>query len=67
LESLGQGVWLANRAIKFLANAARISKTGGFRRLLETADFDLADIYRAHRDFANAEDLRDSRSGGGAQ
>jgi tetratricopeptide (TPR) repeat protein len=44
-----------DRAIKLLANAAEISKIGGFRRLLETADFDLADIYRARHDFANAE------------
>ena len=44
-----------DRAIELLGDAAEISRAGGFRRLLETAYVDLADIYRARNDLATAE------------
>ncbi len=44
-----------DRSISLLQEAREISSSGGFRRLLETACVDLADIYRARKDLANAE------------
>ena len=44
-----------DRSIELLESAAELSKRGGFRRLLETAYVDLADIYRARKDLPNAE------------
>jgi CHAT domain-containing protein len=44
-----------DRSIMLLESAAELARQGGFRRLLETAYVDLADIYRARKDLPNAE------------
>jgi len=44
-----------DRAIDELESAIVLAETGGFRRLLADAEFDLADIYRHHGNLQDAE------------
>lgn len=45
----------SDKAVELLQNAAEISQAGAFRRLGETADFDLSDIFRGRGELQTAE------------